>query len=181
MTKRIYLAGPDVFASNAKSYGEWMKNICKDHGLMGLFPLDGDITDAPSDDSLKRKFQKACDIRRHNIELIKSSDAMIANMSPFRGPSMDVGTAYEMGIAEALGIPVIAYSNNRAPYKVKLGRYSKFHRLGDTTYADDGMTVEDFGVTDNLMVGCTVDHVYETFEQAVKAMSEQFYDTNSVA
>ena len=46
-----------------------------------------------------------------NEELIRSCRLLIANLTPFRGPSADVGTAYEIGFARALKLPVYAYSN----------------------------------------------------------------------
>ena len=36
---------------------------------------------------------------------------VIANMEPFRGPSMDVGTAFEMGYATRADIPIFGYSS----------------------------------------------------------------------
>jgi nucleoside 2-deoxyribosyltransferase len=41
---------------------------------------------------------------------------MIVNMTPFRAPSADVGSAYEMGFIRALGRPIFAYSNDERPF-----------------------------------------------------------------
>lgn len=72
----------------------------------GVFPLDNvvDLTARPPRDT-------GIHIGQLNEQLIRSCDAVIANMTPFRGPSADVGTAYEMGFAAALGLTVCAYSN----------------------------------------------------------------------
>jgi nucleoside 2-deoxyribosyltransferase len=37
---------------------------------------------------------------------------MIVNLTPFLGPSADVGSAYEMGFMRTLGRPIFAYSND---------------------------------------------------------------------
>ena len=40
MTKRVYLAGPDVFLANARDIGARKRAICERHGLIGVFPGD---------------------------------------------------------------------------------------------------------------------------------------------
>ena len=46
-------------------------------------------------------------IYRENIVLINSVQAIIADISPFRGPNMDPGTAWEIGYGIAKGLPVL--------------------------------------------------------------------------
>jgi nucleoside 2-deoxyribosyltransferase len=43
MIKKIYLAGPDVFLSNAIEIGQKKKDLCKKYGFEGHFPLDNKI------------------------------------------------------------------------------------------------------------------------------------------
>ena len=43
--------------------------------------------------------------------VMQDCDAMIVNLTPFRGPIADVGSAYEMGFMRALGRSIFAYSN----------------------------------------------------------------------
>ena len=38
MTKRVYLAGPEVFLANARVIGARKCAICERHGLVGVFP-----------------------------------------------------------------------------------------------------------------------------------------------
>ena len=38
MTKRVYLAGPEVFLTNAREIGARKRVICERHGLVGVFP-----------------------------------------------------------------------------------------------------------------------------------------------
>ena len=45
---RIYLAGPDVFLPNAKEIGGIKKEMCREFGFEGLFPLDNDFPGEPS-------------------------------------------------------------------------------------------------------------------------------------
>ena len=41
--KKIYLAGPDVFAPNSIEIGKKLKNICEENNFIGLYPLDNEI------------------------------------------------------------------------------------------------------------------------------------------
>ena len=51
-------------------------------------------------------------ISRAMERVMQGCDAMIVNLTPFRGPSADVGSAYEMGFMRALGRPIFAYTND---------------------------------------------------------------------
>jgi nucleoside 2-deoxyribosyltransferase len=130
---RVYLAGPDVFLPDALEVGAAKERLCAEVGLIGVFPLDGPYERlggcAPNEAGLV-----AFDIC---VELMDTCELAIANMTPFRGPSMDVGTAVEVGYMYAQGKPVFGYSN--AP-----GAYS------DRVEAD-GMFVEPFGLCEILM------------------------------
>ena len=46
-----------------------------------------------------------------NVALIEKSAIVLANIVPFRGPSADPGTVWEIGYAYAKGIPVICYGS----------------------------------------------------------------------
>ena len=90
--------------------------------------------------------------------MIKSCEIIIANITPFRGPSADVGTAYEMGFAHALGKKVFAYTNVAVPFTERtikaLG--NQVNRSQDGKLRDaQGMFIEENGLIDNLMIdGC---------------------------
>ena len=42
---------------------------------------------------------------------LRASDAVVANLTPWRGPGCDPSTAFEVGFASALGRPVLGYLN----------------------------------------------------------------------
>ena len=112
MSTRIYLAGPEVFLSNAREIGARKRAICEQHGLLGVFPTDEE--DA-CDPALSRPDQGLA-ISRAMERVMRTCNAMIVNLTPFRGPSADVGSAYEMGFMRALGRPIFAYSNDDRPF-----------------------------------------------------------------
>ena len=76
---RVYLAGPGVFREDAAFFGKMLQEKCSRAGLDGCYPLDTDIApDAP--------LETARAIYRANVALIDSASAIIADISPFRGP-----------------------------------------------------------------------------------------------
>lgn len=147
---KIYLAGPDVFLPDAIEIGRRKAAICARHGLTGLYPLDNAVDLAAADASLA--------IFKGNKAMMDAADAIIANLTPFRGPSADAGTVYELGYMAGRGKLCFAYSNDPAAYAERVARF------GDITKSErghligaDGLIVEDFGLPDNLMMIHTLD------------------------
>jgi nucleoside 2-deoxyribosyltransferase len=151
--KRVYLAGPEVFLKNAKEIGERKKELCRKFGFEGVFPLDNEI----DTEGMSPREVGVC-ISGANEALIRTCDIVVANMTPFRGPSADVGTAYEMGFAHALGKKVYAYSNTVASFTDRTveSLNSQVKRADDGHLRDaEGMFIEENEMTDNLMLdGC---------------------------
>jgi nucleoside 2-deoxyribosyltransferase len=150
MTKRlrIYLAGPEVFLPDAKSVGAAKVAMCSVFGFEGVFPLDNALDLAGLD-----KHTQARLILDANEALMRSCDMIVANATPFRGVSMDSGTAYEIGFMRALDRPVFAYTNAPSDYAVRARAY----RSGPPTREDcdrPDIEVEDFDLAENLMIAC---------------------------
>jgi len=136
----VYLAGPEVFLPDALALGAAKQAICAEHGLAGAFPFDatealGDLDHLPPPEQAQRFFAAL-------TAQIDTCSAVIANMTPFRGPSTDVGTAWEMGYGYGRGLPVFAYTNSAVHYGQRV--------------TPDGMMVEAFDLADNLMLETSV-------------------------
>jgi nucleoside 2-deoxyribosyltransferase len=158
----IYLAGPEVFLPNPIEAGITKKatitRLMKEHNwpfdLVGLYPMDNEIADFAPD------FKTGIKIYQANIDLMKRADYVTANMVRFRGPSMDVGTAFEMGYMRGLDKPVFAYYDSMPFYGVteEPGIYServaKHYPLSkDSSEVDvHGQSIENFEMADNLMM-----------------------------
>jgi nucleoside 2-deoxyribosyltransferase len=138
----VYLAGPDVFAANSAELGAAKKEICEQHGFEGLYP--GDVPTAVVDSA------NALSLFEHLVEMLERADLIIANMTPFRGVSMDVGTAVEIGYMHARGRPVFGYTNVTSDYAERVGIQAQMNANHDLI-GPDGMVVEPFGFVDNLM------------------------------
>lgn len=144
---KLYLAGPDVFLPDAVATGARKKALCAAYGWEGLFPLDQELG-GMSGHAL------AMGIYQGNRGLMDAADAIIANFTPFRGPSMDPGTAFEVGYMAARHKPVFGYSAAERPYAA---RVTPTVREDGTLYDEARFAVEDFGLADNLMMAGALD------------------------
>jgi nucleoside 2-deoxyribosyltransferase len=131
----VYLAGPEVFFVDALAIAAAKRELCARHGLVGHFPLDDVPAAGLRGDALALALFDGC------VAMMERCDLAIVNMTPFRGVSMDVGSAVEMGYVFASGRPVLAYTDDPADYRARV----------DAAKRADGAEVEDFGLADNLM------------------------------
>lgn len=156
---KIYLAGPDVFRPDALAWAEAARRQCAAAGHTALVPLDGVETTAAG-------------IYRANIELIRSADAVLANLNPFRGCEPDSGTCVEAGFALALGKPVIGYlalDESTAARVARLTGQALAVRDGRPVDSD-GLFVEDFGLPLNLMLAVPCRLVVGGLAEALRAL-----------
>ena len=143
---RLYLAGPEVFLPDATAMGQAKQALCRRFGFEGVFPLDAslDLTGLPKREQARR-------IAQANEAAMLSCAALIANLTPFRGASMDAGTAFEVGFMRALGRPVLGYTNVVADYRRRAEAYRRTHVSAPDTDAPD-VAIEDFDLAENLMI-----------------------------
>jgi nucleoside 2-deoxyribosyltransferase len=189
MTK-IYLAGPDVFLPDAREVGQRKVAVCARHGLTGLYPLDNTIDLAAKDASLQ--------IFRGNEAMMNAADAIIANLTPFRGAGADPGTVYELGYMAGRGKFCLGYSNDPSPYAERVATFTEVNSDDGWLIDADGLTVEDFGLTDNLMMIHALDlhgaalvtprqapadiwHDLASFEACVRLAAARFSASNAPA
>ena len=141
---QIYLAGPDVFLPDAIAIGRRKGEICAAHGLTGLYPLDNKVDLSAADASLT--------IFKGNEAMMDAADAIIANLTPFRGAGADPGTVYELGYAAGRGKLCLGYSNDPTTYAERVRHFTAVTSRDGHLVDADGLTVEDFGLSDNLML-----------------------------
>ncbi len=146
---RVYLAGPDVFLPDPTAWMERKKAICSAHGLAGVSPLDALDAEPPEWDALPEWRRIALRNEAH----IRSCAAIVANLTPFRGPSADVGTVYEVGFARGLGRPVFGYATVTASFHERtLACVVASQDQHGAWWDQDGLLLEQFGLFDNLMI-----------------------------
>lgn len=177
--KRIYIAGPSVFNRDI-AFRDRLKKKVADAGFIPLYPADEqEEAECNTPDAITL----ALHIRAKNLALIEQADAIIASFEPFRGPSLDVGTAYEIGYAQAKAKPVFAYSTVGSDYKDRVIANNQWSRpvsfQGKEAIVDDmGMLIEDFGLKDNLMLAAKTDGskltVHTGLDEAIQEAKDYF-------
>ncbi|HSH13945.1 MAG TPA: nucleoside 2-deoxyribosyltransferase [Desulfurivibrionaceae bacterium] len=139
--KRIYLAGPEVFfpGEEHRTIVAEKKRLLREYGFAGVDPLDTELTFAEDE----AKPDQGHRIYRANRGLMASCDAIIANLTPFRGPSADPGTVFEVGYMTGRGKPAFGFTLDPRHYR---------ERAGGADRDPLGHTIEDFEMSDNLMI-----------------------------
>ncbi|MCX9156279.1 nucleoside 2-deoxyribosyltransferase [Niveibacterium sp. 24ML] len=137
---KLYLAGPDVFRTDALRWAAEARECCMRFGHEALVPLDGTGQDAAG-------------IYADNIAMIDAADAVLANLAPFRGAEPDSGTCFEVGFAIARGKPVIGYLPDGEALQARVARlFGPLRRDAQGLLDAQGLRVEDFGLPVNLML-----------------------------
>jgi nucleoside 2-deoxyribosyltransferase len=152
---KVYLAGPEVFLPDAIQVGRHKKELCCQYGFEGLYPYDNEA--APNSTNQRVDLL----IYHANVAMMREADFGILNLTPFRGPSADVGTVFELGMLAGFGKSVFGYTNDVHDFLVRIK-----HTLGaqldgvKKVWRDsNGMMIENFGNADNLMIDATLlDH-----------------------
>ena len=155
---KIYLAGPDVFLPDAMAHGQALQRMCADYGFIGVYPLDGALPEP-----LTATPRSAHHIYEANIVLLKGCDAVMANLQNFRGAEPDSGTAFEVGFAVASGLPVWGYGAPSQPITAQVPADAEGRDV-------DGYHVEDFGLSRNLMLACSIQLVDGDVHACLAAM-----------
>jgi nucleoside 2-deoxyribosyltransferase len=147
----VFLSGPDQWAPEAEDL------MARKHHLVeaaGLTALDG-RGERPTEADRSELAARA--IYADALQRLRSADALIANLTPWRGVGCDPATAFEAGFAAALGKPVFAYLNIMTEDEVEV-RERVDMLFGATLDEDglwrdgDGAEIEDFGLPESLML-----------------------------
>ena len=113
------------------------------------------------------------------------SQVILINMTPWHGPSMDIGTAMEAGYmyrrAKEAGVLLIGYYEGAHTKSFSQRVTEKVYQGAVTTDKDgnitgsDGMAVEAFDLTDNLMVPGAIKEsggqIFDSFEKAASKIT----------
>jgi nucleoside 2-deoxyribosyltransferase len=145
---KVYLAGPEVFFVNGEALIQRKRVLTIQYGFQPNIWM-GD-TEIPND-----KFGSGLYISAANEVVMRDADFIIANITPFRGPTADVGTSFELGFMCAMDRPAFAYSNDPRHYEERItGHFDGTLAIREDGVfrADDGQMVEYHDMADNLML-----------------------------
>ena len=159
--RRVYLAGDLVFRPGALALFERLRGICREVGIEGVAPLDGQaaVQGMPPGEATIMAIVTA------DRDLMDRCDAGLFCLDPFRrGADMDPGTAVEIGYMFGQGKALCGYTVDGRGYPSKVRSYFKdaWHgalreRAADGLAASgsledpDGMLVHSEGMVQNGM------------------------------
>lgn len=139
--KKIYIAGPDIFRQDVKSWAEDIRELVASFGFKALLPTDNEETTAEK-------------IYGANCNLIRQCDIVLANVNEFRGIEPDSGTCFEIGFAAALGRRILMYTHDVRSLKDRVSVSTYIHWC-DEQLDNEGYKIEDFDLPLNLMLACS--------------------------
>jgi nucleoside 2-deoxyribosyltransferase len=147
----LFLSGPDIFFPDARAHAERRRALCVDAGFIGLSAADGVTVETEPSEAMARE------LYADNISRLRQADAVVANLTPWRGVGCDPGTAFEVGFAAALGKPVFAYMNvtdeDDAELRTRVEAIMGAEQDAHGRWRDSfGAGIEDFALPESLML-----------------------------
>lgn len=133
-----YLADFEMFLPQFSTTVQYWHQTCAKYGLVGYYPggAASPIKDYTDDPHAMWK-----DICNTDINGVMTSDFLIAQLDNWRGNQPDSGTAFELGLAIALGKPVYGFYTGK---KEMIQRDSISHRLiAGEVYDENGYGIEN--------------------------------------
>jgi nucleoside 2-deoxyribosyltransferase len=145
---QVYLAGPEVFLPGGSELVDRKRAMCVEFGFEPT-RRHAEFTEH----ALRAPGALGDEISRINEDLMDGADLCIANLTPFRGISADVGTVFELGYMVAQGKPVYGFTNDPRDYRVRAeDHFGSVVQDGDHLTSPDGQMIENHGMADNLMI-----------------------------
>jgi nucleoside 2-deoxyribosyltransferase len=149
--KTLYLAGPDALYPDSAELIARKRLVCEAQGLTPRMAAD-EVTLSHRAGELRAREAYAGALAN-----LRASDAVIANLTPWRGPGCDPATAFEVGFASALGKPVLAYMNldneEDAEYRARVEAWIGAAVDEQGVWRDaDGCEVEDLDLPEAAML-----------------------------
>ncbi|HEX8232753.1 MAG TPA: nucleoside 2-deoxyribosyltransferase [Caulobacteraceae bacterium] len=156
---RVYLAGPQSTLAGADGLLADQRALCLAAGLTPLTAEASGLVEQDPSEAMARE------IYTHRMGRLREADAIIANLTPFRGPAADPVTTFEAGFAAGQGKPLFAYLNvaneEEVELAVRIESYEGAEAADDGLWRDgQGYEIEDFGLPESLMLWAEARRLY---------------------
>lgn len=157
--RSIWLAGPEVWLPDFEVQASRQRALCLDSGFTGLTP-DPIPHGAGEVGELEARELYAARMAR-----LRQADAGVINLTPWRGPSVETGAAFEAGVLAGLGRPIFGYLNvadeSQAEYVDRVESSVGAQRDEAGVWRDgDGCVVENFGLPETVMLWAEVRRLF---------------------
>jgi nucleoside 2-deoxyribosyltransferase len=157
--RSLYLAGPGPYLRQASQIASEARLLCEAAGFSVLTSEPEGLTEQEPTEAMARE------IYTQRVARLRSADAAIVNLTPFRGPHCDPGAAFEAGFLSGLGKPVFAYMNVPTEAEAELAaRVDAYLGVEPDDLGvirdDNGAAVEDYGLPESLMLWAEARRLY---------------------
>lgn len=156
---KVYIAGPDIFSLKWPEISSAIVQASEDLGMTPLFPFTPgatmDVLGFAGISAVGTR-EDAAEAREHCLSQLRSCDAVIANITPFRGDEPDSGTVAEIITAHEWGKPVVAYTHDPRMTDQRHDLRSRTTNNGSMV-CNDGFLVERYNLPCNIMVAGACD------------------------
>lgn len=164
----VYLAGPECFSPDSIAKYEHLSHICKLNHLTPIVPLANEKFPCHITPAHVGKW-----VAQRCKAILSKCDFVLANVSPFRSVSADVGTAVEIGLSASLNIPIYAYSSDLTFIADKLRNNGlKLQHVDGQLRDENGLFIEEFDMSDNCMIHRLVEGIWPDADAAIKQLCE---------
>ena len=147
----VYLSGPERWAPGAAELMARQRQLCEAAGAQALYAGDTPLVERDGSEAMAREIYAAA------LASLRRADAVIVNLTPWRGPSAHPAAAFEAGFASALGKPVFAYMNVLDEADAEYA--ARVESLIGSVLGEDGVLrdadeaeIEDFGLPETVML-----------------------------
>lgn len=147
----VYLSGPERWAPGAEALIARQHALCEAAGVQPLSATPTALETQESSEIVARELYTEA------LASLRQADALIANLTPWRGPSGHPAVTFEAGFAAALGKPVFAYMNLREEGEAEY--VARVDGLLGVSVDEHGVirdpedtVVEDFGLPETAML-----------------------------
>jgi nucleoside 2-deoxyribosyltransferase len=149
--KTLYLAGPDLHYPDSAELLARKRLVCEANGVSARLATD-DVEAGERSGELRAR-----ELYAGALANLRAADAVVANLTPWRGPGCDPATAFEIGFASALGKPVLAYLNveteEDAEYRARVeGWFGASVDEAGVWRDNEGSAVEDLDLPEIALV-----------------------------
>ena len=164
---RVYLSDVIRYEEDAREVYGRLKELCASYGLEAVTPCDW--ADGFPETESANPYVRAAALTENYCRLVRSCDAVIADLNDYRGYECSNDVGFECGMGFEMGKKLFGYMRDARPCIEKIPHLGEAAEFRDMT----GCNVENFNYPANLMFGSSM-KIYEgDFEQIIERAAKE--------
>jgi nucleoside 2-deoxyribosyltransferase len=172
--------------ADAAKYRAHVEDFCVARGIQCIWPSEHYLLP----DELQANERADADLPRllplAPLVHLRKAVAVIADVSPLRGPHLNPVVAFEIGAAVASGLPVFGWSDAVVHQRGKTAIQSSFVPLidrlpgdvtegpGANTYDSHGFKIENFGLIEDAIIVGNLKSLSMSLKEAIRVCADYF-------